>query len=242
MSQDEPNFDMIWPRESLQPPQPGKPPLTRDQIVAAAIGIADEQGIDALSIRRIATRLGVGATTLYWHVKSKDDLFELMYDSTTAEIELPEPTGDWRADLRDLALRTHEGHVRHRWLILLGIQPSIGPNLQRYADYVNRVLGPVGLGLQARTDTMAILNNYIFGFAHRETAWERLRERAGLTGDQWQERLDNYLEQARGTDSELAALIQSRLYLTSQDNFELGLECVLDGIDSRLVARPAATG
>ena len=68
MSQDEPNFDVIWPRENLQPPQPGKPPLTRDQIVTAAIAIADEQGLDALSIRRIATRLGVGATSLYWHV------------------------------------------------------------------------------------------------------------------------------------------------------------------------------
>jgi AcrR family transcriptional regulator len=240
MSQDEPNFDMIWPRETPQPEQPGKPPLTRDQIVATAIEIADEDGIDSLSIRRIATRLGVGATSLYWHVKSKDELFELMYDSTTAAIELPEPTGDWRADLRTLALRTHEEHARHRWIILLGIQPSIGPNLRRYGEFVDRVLVPIGLDRQARTDTIAILNNYISGFAHRETAWERLRERAGLTGEQWQERLDLYLDQSRASDPGFAALVQSRLHLTSQENFELGLECVLDGIASRIVGRSVA--
>ena len=235
----EPNFDMIWPREDVTAAPPGKPPLTRDQIVAAAIELADEQGIDALSIRRIATRLGVGATTLYWHIKNKDDLFALMYDSTTAEIELPEPTGDWRADLRTLALRTHAGHARHRWIILLGIQPSVGPNLRRYAEFISRVLSPLGLEVQARTDTIAIVNNYIFGFAHRETAWERLRERAGLTGDQWQERLDEYLEQTRASDPGLAAVIQSRLDLTSQANFELGLDCVLDGIASRVVRSSA---
>jgi AcrR family transcriptional regulator len=235
-SHDEPNFDALWPRASPPPPEPGKPPLTRDQIVAAAIEIADEQGIDSLSIRRIATRLGVGATSLYWHIKSKDDLYELMYDSTTAEIELPQPTGDWRADLRTLALRTREGHARHRWVILLGIQPQVGPSLLRYSDFVDAVLGPLGLDRQSRTDVMAIMNNYVFGFAHRETAWERLRERAGLTGEQWQERLDGYLEKARTTDPGLAALIESRLHLTSQENFETGLDCVLDGIGSRIVA------
>lgn len=240
MSQDEPNFDMIWPRESPQPGQPGKPPLTRDQIVATAIGIADEDGIDSLSIRRIATRLGVGATSLYWHVKSKDELFELMFDSTFGEIKLPDPSGDWRADLWAIASQTREGHARHRWVILLGIQPTVGPNLVRYSEFVDRVLEPLGLDRQARTDVMAIVNNYVAGFAHRETAWARLRERAGLTGEQWQERLDRYLEQARTSDPQLAAMIQSRLHLTSRENFETGLDCVLDGIASRIVGKSVA--
>jgi AcrR family transcriptional regulator len=235
MSEDEPNFEMLWPRERPQSAEPGKPPLTRDQIVAAAIGIADEQDLDAVSIRRIAAKLGVGATSLYWHIKSKDELFELMYDSVFAADMLPEPTGDWRADLRALALMTRAEHTRHRWVILLGIQPSIGPGLLRYSAFVDAVLDPVGLDRQTKTDVMAILNNYISGFAHRETAWARLRERAGLTGEQWQERLDRYLEQARATDQEIAAMIESRLHLTSQDHFEAGLDCVLDGIASRII-------
>jgi AcrR family transcriptional regulator len=239
MSQDEPDFDLLWPRES-PPPEPGKPPLTRDQIVTAAIEIADEQSLEAVSIRRIASRLGAGATSLYWHIKSKDELFELMYDSTFAETKYPEPTGDWRADLRELALLTREGHARHRWVILLGIQPSVGPNLLRYSAFVDAALDPVGLDRQAKTDVMAIINNYISGFAHRETAWARLRERAGLTGEQWRQRLDDYLRQARANDKELAAMIESRLHLTSQENFETGLDCVLDGIASRIIAPPAA--
>jgi hypothetical protein len=65
---------------------------------------------------------------------------------------------------------------------------------------VARVPLPLGLDRQARTDTIAIVNNYVYCFAHRETAWERLRERAGLTGEQWQQRLDRYLDQARAND------------------------------------------
>jgi hypothetical protein len=160
-----------------------------------------------------------------------------MFDSTFGEVKFPEPSGDWRADLRAIALLTREGHAKHRWMILLGIQPSVGPNLLCYAEFADQVLDPVGLGRQAKTDVMAIVNNYVAGFAHRETAWERLRERAGLTGEQWQQRLDRYLEQARETDPQLAAMIQSRLHLTSQENFELGLDCVLDGIGARIIGQ-----
>jgi Tetracyclin repressor-like, C-terminal domain len=117
----------------------------------------------------------------------------------------------------------------------LSIVATCAPALDRtQPSALRRVHQP-----RARPARPGPAGHYIFGFAHRETAWERLRERAGLTGEQWQERLDSYLEQARATDPELAALIQSRLYLTSQANFELGLDCVLDGIASRIVARSA---
>jgi AcrR family transcriptional regulator len=230
----EPEFDLIWLRESN--PAPDKPaPLSREQIIGAAIELANEGGIDAVSIRRIAARLGVGATSLYWHVRNKNDLYELMFDAVFRDIELPEPSGDWRHDLRGIATIAHDALRRHPWLILLGIQPSIGPNVRRYAEWTFGVLGPLGIDRQARTEILAIINNYLFGFAHRQTAWGQTRERAGLTDEQWRQRLDEYLSRAQSADPALAADIESRLHLTSERNFELGLDCILDGIAARLI-------
>jgi AcrR family transcriptional regulator len=229
----EPEFDLIWLRETPEKPAP----LSREQIVQAAIELAREGGIDAVSIRRIAARLGVGATSLYWHVRSKSDLYELMFDAAFSDLPLPEPSGDWRQDLRAVALTAHDLLRRSPWLILLGIQPSIGPSIRRYAEWSFRVLEPLGIDRQTRTDILAIINNYLFGFAHRQRAWLQLRERAGLSAGQWQERLDDYLGRARSADPALAADIESRLHLTSEESFELGLDCVLDGIAARLITR-----
>lgn len=234
MAGDDPEFDLIWLREIRETPD--KPaPLSREQIVQAATELAQEGGIDAVSIRRIAARLGVGATSLYWHVRSKNDLYELMFDAAFSGLPLPEPTGNWRDDLRAVALSGHDVLRRSPWLILLGIQPSIGPSIRRYAEWSLRVLEPLGIDRQTRTDILAIINNYLFGFAHRQTAWLHLRERAGLTAEQWQQRLDEYVTRARSSDPALAADIESRLHLTSEKSFELGLDCVLDGIAARLI-------
>jgi AcrR family transcriptional regulator len=233
-SEPTPDFDVIWLREGTAHADK-TPPLSREQIVRTAIELADEGGLDAASVRRIAARLGAGATSLYWHVRSKNDLYELMFDAafSESELSLPEPTGDWRADIRVFAVRTHEVLRRHPWLILLGIQPGIGPNIRRYAELSLRALSPLGLDRPARTEALAIINNYLLGFAHRQTAWDQLRERAGLTDEQWEQRLDRYLAQARETDPALAADIETRLHLTSDHSFELGLDCVLDGIAAR---------
>lgn len=227
---------MIWLRDSAAQPDKSAP-LSREQIVRAAVDLADEGGLDAASVRRIAARLGAGATSLYWHVRSKNDLYELMFDAAFADPAFPaEPTGDWRRDLAMIARVSHQVLNRHPWLVLLGIQPGVGPNIRRYAEFATRVLEPLGLDRLARTEVLAILNNYLLGFAHRQSAWTQVRERAGLTDEQWQDRLDRYLARARETDPVLAADIETRLHLTSDQSFELGLECVLDGIAARFAA------
>ena len=228
------DFGVVWQRQENEK-QDKVPPLSREQIVAAAMELADAEGLDAVSVRKIAARLGAGATSLYWHVRSKNDLFELMFDAAFADLKLPEPSGDWRTDLRANCLALEELNRRHPWVILLGVQPAMGPNIARWSEYLAKVLGPLGLDRQARTDVIAVLNNYTMGFAHRQTAWEQLRERAGLTGEQWEERLSRFLDQARQDNPALAADIETRLHLTSQRSFELGLDCVLDGIAARLI-------
>ncbi len=229
-----PEFDLIWMQPERGRPD-GRPPLSRGQIVRAAVELADEQGLSAVSMRRIADRLGSGATSLYWHVRSKADLYELMFDAVVGEVQLPEPTGDWRAALRAVARASHAVRRRHPWMALLGIQPGIGPNTRRYGEFGMRILSRHGLDRQARTEVMAVLNNYLTGFAHRQAAWDQLRQRAGLTDQQWQQRLHRYLAEARDTDPELAADIESRLHLTSDASFETGLDCVIEGIAARFL-------
>src|SRR5260370_42122493 len=139
--------------------QDQRPPLSREQIVRAAIELADEHGLKAVSARRIAGRLGSGATSLYWHVRSKADLYELMFDAMVGEVQLPEPTGDWRADLRAVARSTQVMGKNHPWVALLGVQPGLGPNTRRYAEHCMKILSRHGPGRQARTEIMAVLTN-----------------------------------------------------------------------------------
>jgi AcrR family transcriptional regulator len=229
----QPATDLIWLR-----PDSGardqRPALSRDQIVRAAVELADEHGLDAVSTRRIAAALGSGPTSMYWHVPSKADLYELMFDAALGEVELPGPApADWQDGLRALARSTHLMLQRHPWLMLLGIQPGLGPNTRRYGEYGMRILSGLGADPQDRTEVLAALNNYIFGFAHRETARDQLSKRAGLTEQQWQQRLHRYAADTRPRDPELARDIETRMHLTSNDSFEFGLDCLLNGIAMR---------
>ena len=183
-------FGSIWTRRR---PEGSRQPLSRSQIVRAAIELADAARPGCSLHRRIAAQLGAGATSLSWHVGSRDDLYELMFDAVLGEVELPASTGDWQRDLRAIARASYDVFRRHPWLVLLGIQPSLGPNTRRYGELGMRVLAEYGLDRDARTQVLAMLNNYVTGFAHRQVAWDQLRQRAGLTDEEWESDLHRYL-------------------------------------------------
>src|SRR5262249_60636194 len=111
-----------------------RPSLSREEIVRAAIELADAEGLEALTMRRLATQLRAGAMSLYWYVPTKEDLLDLMLDAAFGEVELPErPSGDWRADLHLFAHRMLGVLRRHTWLpSLTSSQPLPGPNALRY--------------------------------------------------------------------------------------------------------------
>src|SRR5262245_32195265 len=119
----------IWTRMEREP-RAGRPTLSREQIVRAAIEIADAEGIEALSMRRVAAKLRAGTMSLYWHVPSKDDLLDLVRDAIMGEVKLPStPSGGWRADLRLVAYQTRAELLRHPWYgEIIGDLPSLGPN------------------------------------------------------------------------------------------------------------------
>jgi AcrR family transcriptional regulator len=225
--------ELIWlrPQRGRRGPRPS---LSRATITQVAIELADTEGLEAVSMRRIAARLDAGATSLYAYVESKDDLYELMVDEVIGEIRLRAPSGEWRADLRAIAESTHAVLRRHRWLVLLGIQPGLGPKTQRYGRAALAAFDGLGLDLATQVGILAALNNYLFGFVHREIAWDQLRRRSSLTEEQWTARLRRYLEEMGERDESLAEQVAARLELTSDASFQLGLECFLDGVAARL--------
>lgn len=156
------------------------------------------------------------AASLYWHVPSKDDLQELMFDAITGQIALPRPpSGDSRADLRAIARRTRAMFQRHPWAILPGIRPGLGPNTQRYAQTALASLRDLTPDPGLPVDVHALLNNYLFGFAHRETAWQQARAATGLTDTRWAVRVQHYIAQAAGPDPTATQVLSAHLHLAS---------------------------
>jgi AcrR family transcriptional regulator len=228
--------------------------LSRDEIVATAIAVADAEGPDAISMRRIARELRAGPMSLYWHVGSKEELLDLMLETIEAEVEAPEPSGDWRADFRVFAHRARAGMLKHKWAMeFLGGRPPTGPNDARNLE---RLLGVLdGFGLDARTtmDVLGTLVTYVMGAVIREAQEirgqrdEELAE-AHLTADELHAERERYRKwfEASGNYPRIARMVESGIDPDSPDTrderFEFGLDCVLDGIAARLRASRGRPG
>lgn len=149
-----------------------KPAHTREDLTRAAISIADSRGLEEVTIRAVAGQLGAGPASLYRYIDSKDDLHDLMLDAVTAEYDLPPaPTGDWRADLTDLAERARVVHRRHPWAFTLSDQASWGPEVQAFMEYFFAALAPAGLDLREQTELLAQFNSSVATFAAHES-WQ----------------------------------------------------------------------
>ena len=170
--------------------------------------MADAEGPDAISMRRIARELSAGAMSLYWYVGSKEELLELMLDAIEAEIEVPEPSGDWRADLGTFAHRTRAALSRHRWAVeFIGTRPPSGPNDVRNLE---RLLGLLdGTGIDDFRLIMGIfmtVATFVIGAVIREAQEirfhrEQERAEAALTEEEIQAERDRYHEVVRGLRS-----------------------------------------
>ncbi|MEU3567697.1 TetR/AcrR family transcriptional regulator C-terminal domain-containing protein [Kitasatospora sp. NPDC036755] len=181
--------ELIW----LRPERTGRGPRpahSRDSIAAAGIAIADAEGLDAVSMRRVAAALGAGTMSLYNYVPKKEHLLDLMLDATSAEYRLPpEASGDVRADLTALAHQQLAIFRRHPWLPALVLaRPGIGPNALRYTDHFLAATAPTGLGGGTRMEAMALFNGFICQFAQYE--------QTAAAGAKWQAELAGYLGQA----------------------------------------------
>lgn len=151
-------------------------PLTRERIVEVAVTLLDEHGIDGLTMRRLAQRLGVTSTALYWHVKTKDDVLDLALDHVFGELELPDVGDDWRDDVRALTLRWRSVMLRHPWAPGLIGRPMLGPNVLARTEFLQSALVRGGFGGFELAMVTRLLANYVIGAALTEATWRRAED------------------------------------------------------------------
>ena len=162
--------DPIWMRPERA--ATGRPPQhSRDEITAAAVAIADREGLDAVSMRRVAADLGTGAASLYRYLDTREDLLDLMIDATGAEYVVGVPTGDWLADLLDIGEQARAIMRRHPWLPPLLITRSVlGPNGLVLLEHVLEALASHPASTAAKLEAFALLNAATALFVQNELA------------------------------------------------------------------------
>ncbi|MBT2508244.1 TetR/AcrR family transcriptional regulator [Streptomyces sp. ISL-98] len=163
--------EVIWARPERAGRGP-RPAYSRADIAAAAVRIADAEGLDAVSMRRVAAEIGCGTMSLYNYVPRKEDLYELMVDAVSAEYELPEePSGDWRADMMALGHQTRALMRRHPWLPRL-MSPVYGfsPNALRYLEYCLTCLDGLDVPQGTKLELVATVNGTVTTYVGHEIA------------------------------------------------------------------------
>ena len=231
--------ELIWSR-----PEPGsrKPRLSREEIAAVALALADAEGLEAVSMRRVASELGVGTMSLYYYVQTKDELLALMHDEMMGELLVPddELPAEWRAALELIAHRSREAFRRHPWAIE-GPPGPLGPNAMRHFEQSLAAVDGLDADFATKFELITMVDDYVFGFALRELQddFQRLQEGGG---EQWGDAMAAYIDAQLATgsyphmerivDREGARAAIERLVELSGDQrrFERGIKRLLDGI------------
>ena len=233
----------VWTRQRRQREQPA---LSREQIVAEAVRLLDAEGIDALSMRRLGTRLGAAATSIYWHVNSKDELVELVVDAAYGELEVPDAAdaadaAAWRETVTGFAHSLRSMILRHPWMASLLPQAGLahlGPNLMRMTERLAALTEAAGFAGREVGQAVNTVISYVLGVATTEAAWLTTLARAGESEREWVARLYPAAEQAAQAYPRLreqyAAQRGADPQQTREEDFRYGLERVLDGLEGRL--------
>lgn len=149
--------------------RPRREPLTRERIVAAGVGLADSDGIDAISMRRVGAALGVEAMSLYRYVSGKDDLVDAMVDAVVTEFPAPDPGLDWRGRLRSIALGAYLVLLDHPWVAGPATsRPASGPARRAFLGALDDALRWGGCEPRLARDCAHAIDNHVFAFSLQE--------------------------------------------------------------------------
>ncbi len=205
-------------------------PLTRQRVLEVAVDLADRNGLEALSMRKLGEALGVEAMSLYNHVSSKEDLLDGMIDAVFAEIDLPSADEGWRIAMRQRAVSIREVLCRHRWAIgLLESRTSPGPATLAHHDAVIGVLRAGGFSVPQTAHAFSVLDSYIYGFALQEKGlpFQTADEAAEVAQAVFaQIPVDRY-----PYFTELATQHALQPGYDYGEEFEFGLDLILDGLE-----------
>jgi AcrR family transcriptional regulator len=208
-------------------------PLSRDRVFAAAVRIADVDGLAALTMRSLAQELGVKPMSLYYYVRNKEEILDGIVDSVFAEIQLPEIGKEWRAEVRQRAQSARAALARHPWaLALMETRANPGPATLRHHDAMLGTLRGGGFSLSMTAYGYAIIDAYVYGFALQEASlpFEGAESAGEVAGSIMQ-------SFAVGEYPHLVEFATQHVLMPGYDfgaQFDFGLDLILDGLAARL--------
>ncbi|MBL7253476.1 TetR/AcrR family transcriptional regulator [Paractinoplanes lichenicola] len=218
-----------------------RPGLTPRRIVEAAVRVADAEGLEAVTMRRVATELGAGAMSLYRHVANKSELLTAMVDAVNAESPaLENVAGGWRAKLEVAARAEYALSHRHPWVLSVPLTRStLGPHSLAAFESVLQAVGDVGLGQRELVGAVNAVFRYVRGAARDEVDAAEVGARTGQTDEQWwtanADLVRRYVDPAR-FPAVAGAFEAGALTPRGPEDFEFGLQRILDGV-AALIAR-----
>lgn len=231
---------IIWMRPE-KPARGPAPMYSRDQIADAAIKIADTEGMETVSMRKVAAVLGTGAMSLYRYVPTKEDLVSIMVDKALGELPLSPSTGDWRADLAGLAWRMRSFQLRHPWFPSSSAgRPALGPNMMAQLEVHMSYVDGLGLDVDDMSEVTGLIMTWVSGFVQGELAGREAQRRSGMTDREWQFTLKPYMMRLveSGEHPYLTRFIFEAEQRDTSAQFERSLKRILDGIEAGLPPHP----
>ena len=204
-------------------------PVTRERALRAAVDIADAEGISSLTMRRLASELGVEAMSLYHHVANKDAVLDGITDLVVSEIQVPPSGTDWRTAMRDRAISAHEVLLAHPWSAMLIMSRfNIGPGMTSYLDATLGRLREGGFSIHGALDAWHTLDSHIFGFTLQELQLPfDAADNAQVSADA--------IELFDPTEFPYVIEVVTEISRTGRvEHFEFGLDLILDGLEANL--------
>ncbi len=226
-----------------QPARGARAPLSKQRVLQAAVALAERDGIESLTMRKLADELGAGAMSLYHYVPNKEQLLDGMVDIVFSEIELPSTDVDWKTALRRRAISTREVLNRHRWAVGL-MESRLTPGPASFALH-NAVLGCLregGFSIEMTIQAYSVQDAYIYGFALQEKSlpFDNAEEGAAVAQEQVRQFAETAEEQQLATLAEefpyLAEVVAGHVAKVGYDftaAFEYGLDLILDALEKR---------
>jgi len=212
------------------PAQSGsRAPLNRNRVLVAAVEIADDHGVGAVTMRAVASKLGVEAMSLYNHVANKDDILDGMVDLVVEQFDLPQDAGHWREAMRRRAVSAHQVFGLHPWApLLLDSRESSGPSRLRYFDWVLGTLLEAGFSIDDAMRAFSLLDSYIYGFGIEQFNLSADGDAAS------EERAAAILESIPAEQYPYLHQMASHAMQVGYDaeaDFSFGLDIILDGLE-----------
>ncbi|RXZ73080.1 TetR/AcrR family transcriptional regulator [Agromyces albus] len=207
-------------------------PVTRERAVRLAVELADAGGIESVSMRKLATELSITPMSLYYHVKSKDDILDGMLDVVYSEMDAPQLGAEWRTAMLERARSTRAVLARHPWAISLDARTSPGPATLGHLDATIGVLRAAGFSMPLVGHAMSLLDSYVQGFAMQETTLPL--DASGDIGAATEDIMaqQEMMSNAFPNLAEMAGTLILQPGYAYGNEFEFGLGLILDGIEN----------